>query len=62
MNDDEMPCISADLHWDFDLPSMIDDLPFRSKKTWHNVLGGTATRLFEPPPGNAKHKEKNWIK
>jgi len=33
-------------HWDFDLPSTIYDLPFLSEKAKHNILGGTAARLF----------------
>src|ERR1700681_2466095 len=34
-------------HWDFDLPSTIYDLPFVSEKGKHNILGGTAARLFK---------------
>ena len=34
-------------HWDFDLPSTISDLPFLSEKAKHNILGGTAARLFK---------------
>ncbi len=37
-------------HWDFDLPSVIWDLPFISDKARHNILGGTAARLFKLPP------------
>ena len=48
-------------HWDFDLPSTIYDLPFLSEKAKHNILGGTAARLFKLPPRNAKQKE-NLIK
>jgi predicted TIM-barrel fold metal-dependent hydrolase len=48
-------------HWDFDLPSTIYDLPFISEKAKHNILGGTAARLFKLPPRNAKQKE-NLIK
>jgi uncharacterized protein len=48
-------------HWDFDLPSTIYDLPFVSEKGKHNILGGTAARLFKLPPRNAKQKE-NLIK
>ena len=44
-------------HWDFDLPSTIWDLPFLSEKAKHNILGGTAARLFKLPPRNAKQKE-----
>ena len=48
-------------HWDFDLPSTICDLPFLSEKGKHNILGGTAARLFKLPPRNEKQKE-NLIK
>jgi len=48
-------------HWDFDLPSTISDLPFVSEKAKHNILGGTAARLFKLPPRNEKQKE-NLIK
>ncbi len=34
-------------HWDFDLPATITDLPFLSEKAKHNILGGTAARLFK---------------
>jgi uncharacterized protein len=44
-------------HWDFDLPSTIWDLPFLSEKAKHNILGGTAARLFKLPPRNEKQKE-----
>ena len=44
-------------HWDFDLPSVIYDLPFLSEKAKHNILGGTAARLFKLPPRNEKQKE-----
>jgi predicted TIM-barrel fold metal-dependent hydrolase len=36
-------------HWDFDLPTVIWDLPFLSQKAKHNILGGTAARLFNLP-------------
>jgi predicted TIM-barrel fold metal-dependent hydrolase len=48
-------------HWDFDLPSTIYDLPFLSEKAKHNILGGTAARLFKLPPRNEKQKA-NLIK
>ena len=48
-------------HWDFDLPSTIYDLKFLSEKAKHNILGGTAARLFKLPPRNEKQKE-NLIK
>ena len=41
-------------HWDFDLPSVIYDLPFLSEKAKHNILGGNAARLFKLPPRNEK--------
>jgi predicted TIM-barrel fold metal-dependent hydrolase len=41
-------------HWDFDLPSTIWDLGFLSEKAKHNILGGTAARLFKLPPRNAQ--------
>ena len=44
-------------HWDFDRPSTIYDLPFLSEKAKHNILGGTAARLFKLPPRNDKQKE-----
>jgi hypothetical protein len=44
-------------HWDFDLPTVIYDLPFLSEKARHNILGGTAARLFKLPPRNDKQKE-----
>jgi uncharacterized protein len=40
-------------HWDFDLPSTIFDLPFLSERAKHNILGGTAARLFKLKPRNA---------
>jgi len=44
-------------HWDFDLPSTIYDLPFLTERAKHNILGGTAARLFKLPPRNEKQKE-----
>ena len=44
-------------HWDFDLPATIYDLPFLSEKAKHNILGGTAARLFKLPPRNEKQRE-----
>jgi predicted TIM-barrel fold metal-dependent hydrolase len=44
-------------HWDFDLPSVIWDLPFLSEKAKHNILGGTAAKLFKLPPRSAAQKE-----
>jgi predicted TIM-barrel fold metal-dependent hydrolase len=48
-------------HWDFDLPSTIHDLPFLSEKAKHNILGGTAARIFKLPPRNEAQKQ-NLIK
>jgi uncharacterized protein len=45
-------------HWDLDLASRIYDLPFLSEKAKHDILGGTAARLFKRQPRNAKQKEK----
>jgi hypothetical protein len=33
-------------HWDFDLPSVIYDLPFLNEQAKRNILGGNAARLF----------------
>ena len=33
-------------HWDFDLPSVIYDLPFLKEEAKRNILGGTAAKLF----------------
>jgi uncharacterized protein len=33
-------------HWDFDLPSVIYDLPFLNETSKRNILGGNAARLF----------------
>jgi uncharacterized protein len=44
-------------HWDFDLPSTIYDLPFLSERAKHNILGGTAARLFKLAPRNDKQKQ-----
>jgi predicted TIM-barrel fold metal-dependent hydrolase len=48
-------------HWDFDLPSTVYDLPFLSEKAKHNILGGTAARLFKLPPRN-DNQRANLIK
>ena len=48
-------------HWDFDLPATIYDLPFLSDKAKHNILGGTAARLFKLKPRNEAQKA-NLIK
>jgi len=58
MNAETQLLYSSDYpHWDFDLPSTIWDLPFLSEKAKHNILGGTAARLFKLPPRNEKQKE-----
>jgi predicted TIM-barrel fold metal-dependent hydrolase len=44
-------------HWDFDLPTVMWDLPFLSEKAKHNILGGSAARLFKLPPRNDRQKE-----
>jgi predicted TIM-barrel fold metal-dependent hydrolase len=44
-------------HWDFDMPSTITDLPFLSDRAKHNILGGTAARLFKLQPRNEKQRE-----
>ena len=55
MNAETQLLYSSDYpHWDFDLPSTIYDLPFLSEKAKHNILGGTAARLFKLPPRNKK--------
>jgi len=33
-------------HWDFDLPSVIYDLPFLDEAAKRNILGGNAIRFF----------------
>jgi len=43
-------------HWDFDLPSTVWDLPFLSERARHNILGGTAARLFHLPPRNERQR------
>ena len=48
-------------HWDFDLPSVIYDLPFVSEKGKHNILGGSAARLFKLPPRTDRQRE-NLVK
>jgi uncharacterized protein len=58
MNAETQLLYSSDYpHWDFDLPSTITDLKFLSEKAKHNILGGTAARLFKLPPRNDKQKE-----
>ena len=43
-------------HWDFDMPSTVWDLTWLSEKAKHNILGGTAARLFKLEPRNAGQK------
>lgn len=43
-------------HWDFELPCRIWDLPFLSEKAKHNILGGSAARLFKLPPRTDEQK------
>jgi hypothetical protein len=43
-------------HWDFDLPSTIHDLPFLTERARHNILGGTAARLFKLQPRNERQR------
>jgi hypothetical protein len=58
MNAETQLLYSSDYpHWDFDLPTTITDLPFLTEKAKHNILGGTAARLFKLPPRNEKQKE-----
>jgi predicted TIM-barrel fold metal-dependent hydrolase len=57
MNAETQLLYSSDYpHWDFDLPSTIWDLKFLSEKAKHNILGGTAARLFKLPPRNEAQK------
>ena len=39
-------------HWDFDLPSIIYDLPFLKQDAKRKILGGNAAELFglDPKP------------
>jgi predicted TIM-barrel fold metal-dependent hydrolase len=41
-------------HWDFDLPSVIYDLPFLKEQAKRNILGGNAARLFNLDPTPVK--------
>jgi len=42
-------------HWDFDLPSVIYDLPFLNETAKRNILGGTAAKLFGIDPKVVKN-------
>jgi len=44
-------------HWDFDLPSTVGICRSSSERAKHNILGGTAARIFKLPPRNEKQKE-----
>ena len=44
-------------HWDFDAPSTIWDRPWLSERAKHNILGGTAARLFKLPPRNEAQRK-----
>ncbi len=58
MNAETQLMYSSDYpHWDFDMPQTVWDLPFLSEKAKHNILGGTAARLFKLPPRTEKQKE-----
>lgn len=48
-------------HWDFDMPNTILNLPFLSDRAKHNILGGTAARLFNLKPRNETQRQ-NLIK
>ncbi len=41
-------------HWDFDLPSVIYDLPFLKEQSKRNILGGNAARLLDLDPTPVK--------
>ncbi|MGE0630520.1 MAG: amidohydrolase family protein, partial [Hyphomicrobiaceae bacterium] len=48
-------------HWDFDTPATIWDRKWLSEKARHNILGGTAARLFRLEPRNDAQR-KNLIR
>ena len=53
INAETQLCWSSDYpHWDFDLPSVIYDLPFLNETAKRNILGGNAARLLglDPKP------------
>jgi predicted TIM-barrel fold metal-dependent hydrolase len=51
MNAESQLMYSSDYpHWDFDLPSVIYDLPFLSDEARQAILGGNAQRLFKLDP------------
>jgi predicted TIM-barrel fold metal-dependent hydrolase len=41
-------------HWDFDLPSIIYDLPFLKESAKRSILGGNAAKLFNLNPKPVK--------
>ena len=43
-------------HWDFDVPSVIYDLPFLSEQARRNILGENARKLFGIPEGKRAPK------
>lgn len=46
-------------HWDFDVPSVIYDLPFLGEQARRNILGETALKLFgleRPARGNGQRR------
>ncbi len=50
MNAENTLVYSSDYpHWDFDVPSVIYDLPFLSDQAKRKILGGNACRLFKLP-------------
>jgi predicted TIM-barrel fold metal-dependent hydrolase len=47
MNAETQLLYSSDYpHWDFDLPSVIYDLPCLSEQAKRNILGGNAIQVF----------------
>jgi predicted TIM-barrel fold metal-dependent hydrolase len=51
MNAESQLMYSSDYpHWDFDLPSVVYDLPFLSDQARQAILGGNAQRLFKLDP------------
>lgn len=50
MNAENTLLYSSDYpHWDFDVPSVIYDLPFLTDRARHKILGGNACELFGLP-------------
>jgi hypothetical protein len=44
-------------HWDFDLPSLIYDLPFLDEAGKRAILGGNAQKLFKLDPAEIGRPE-----